>query len=143
MLASGVTVLCAAAIHRRTVLDMRPDLLDTTFTVREFARLLSEQTDPRGIRGDWGALAEAAARLRSRPRRGAAGDDDLVDPIGAPTEVWDEFERNAVEAVEGIVHHAVRLLRPSGQTARIDQPPQTRREWRAARTLPDSPQTPR
>jgi protein-tyrosine phosphatase len=141
VLASAVTVLCAASMHRRTVLDMRPDLLDTTFTVREFARLLSEQTDPVGGCGDWGALARAAARHRSRPRRGVRGDDDLVDPIAQPAEVWDEFERNAVEAVDGIVHHAVRLLGPNVSAPGIGRPPRTRREWRAARALLDSPPT--
>ncbi|KZE42528.1 arsenate reductase/protein-tyrosine-phosphatase family protein [Microbacterium sp. T32] len=143
VLASSAPVLCAAAIHRRAVLDMRPDLLDATFTVREFSRLLSEQVDPVGERGDWGALARAAARHRSSPRRGARGDDDLVDPIAQPAEVWAEFERHAVEAVDRIVHHAVRLLGPNGSASRIDQPPRTRREWRAARALLDSPQTER
>ncbi|WP_424707923.1 hypothetical protein [Microbacterium sp. SLBN-111] len=143
LLASSVTVLCAAATHRRTVLDMRPDLLDSTFTVREFARLLSEQTDPVRGRGDWSALARAAARQRSRPRRGARGDDDLVDPIAQSAEVWDAFERDAVAAVDGIVRHAVRLLRPKVAALRTDPPPQTRREWRAARALLDSSQTQR
>ena len=138
MLAPGVTVLCAAAMHRRAVLDMRPELLDTTFTAREFARLLGDEREPVGAPGDWAALVRAASRQRSRARRGTSGEDDLVDPIGQPAPVWEEFERNAVEAVESIARHAERLLRSDAAAPQSETPPRTRRELRAWRARIDA-----
>lgn len=126
MLRESSTVLCAAAVHRRTVLDMRPDALDTTFTVREFARLLREEHG--AFREDgWESLVRRLARGRTRVRRTPGVDDDLVDPIGQPEAVWREFERAATDAVETIAVHAA----PALAEAAADRPPMTRREYRA------------
>lgn len=131
MLSHGTIVLCAAAHHRRTVLDMRPDLLDTTFTVREFARLLGEEERAAG--GDWTALVRAAGQRRTRRRPVPGRSDDLLDPIGQSADVWANFEKDAVSAVEAIAAHAQRLLRPDAEAARRGATPLTRREWRASR----------
>lgn len=129
MLSPGTTVLCAEAAHRRTVLDMRPGLLDTTFTVREFARLLGDEGPPAGA--GWESLIRAAAQLRTRVRRGSAREDDLVDPIGQPPTVWAEFERQAVGAVETIAHAVAAAVVDGGDGPAI---PLTRRALRARRT---------
>lgn len=133
MLAPGTTVLCAAATHRRTVLDMRPDLLDSTFTVREFARLLVTTDGPPGGAHDWSTLVRHVARHRTRARTGSPADDDLVDPIGQPPAVWAEFEDRAVAAVDAIARRLAVML-PGG--ARPPAPagfPRSRREMRALR----------
>lgn len=139
MLDPGITVLCAAATHRRTVLDMRPDLLDSTFTVREFARLLEAADRPRGGVHDWFSLVHHVSRHRTRARAGSAAEDDLVDPIGQPPAVWAEFEDRAVAAVDTIVRR-IGLMDPGGATpltpARV---PRTRREMRALRASGASP----
>ncbi|WP_164878124.1 hypothetical protein [Microbacterium enclense] len=133
MLDPGMTVLCAANVHRRTVLDMRPELLDTTFTVREFARLLANGAE---TSGGWSELVGSASRRRTRGRRGPVEDDDLVDPIRQPSSVWSEFERDAVGAVEAVVSATQRIIRKddAGRGPLIDAAPKTRREMRALRT---------
>lgn len=131
MLQPGTTVLCAAAIHRRVVLDMRPDLLDSTFTVREFARLL-EVDDGQGSQvDDWLSLVRWAARHRTRARPGAPADDDLVDPIGREPAVWTEFERDAVAAVEAIARRIAALPVIGTGVTPPTTVPRTRREMRA------------
>lgn len=126
-------VLCAAATHRRTVLDMRPDLLDSTFTIREFARLLADESIEVADTDDWATLVRAAAGRRTRVRPASPGDDDLVDPIGQPAAVWARFERDAVAAVETIAAHAARLWRAGAERPPTTAPPATRRELRARR----------
>lgn len=132
MLDPGMTVLCAANVHRRTVLDMRPELLDTTFTVREFARLLENGTE---TSGDWSELVGSASRRRTRGRRGAVEDDDLVDPIRQPPSAWSEFERDAVGAVEAVVSATQRIiLKDDADRGPLNgAAPKTRREMRALR----------
>jgi protein-tyrosine phosphatase len=131
MLRDSPIVLCAAAAHRRTVLDMRPDLLDSTFTIREFARLLTEGPD--GERDDLPSLVRAVARRRTRVRPASAGDDDLVDPIGQPLAVWEQFERDAVAAVETITAYGATALRGGAGLSLTTTAPATRREMRARR----------
>jgi protein-tyrosine phosphatase len=133
MLRDTTLVLCAAGAHRRTILDMRPDLLDSTFTMREFARLLDEGPREIGERDDWPSVVRAAAQRRTRVRPASAEDDDLVDPIGQPPAVWERFERDAVAAVETITAHAARVLR-GGAGRPLTTTPATRRELRARRT---------
>lgn len=131
MLRPGTTVLCAAATHRRAVLDMRPDLLDTTFTVREFARLLAEgDGEPGGVPG-WERLLRFAAQRRTRVRGSSTSEDDLVDPIGQSSSVWVEFERQAVGAVEAIARSVAAAL-VTGEAGPVT--PLTRRQLRTRRT---------
>jgi protein-tyrosine phosphatase len=131
LLEPGTTVLCAAAVHRRVVLDMRPDLLDSTFTLREFARLLAEE-DQADAHGSWAALVDSAAHRRTRLRRRAAEDDDLVDPVGQSAAVWADFERCAVDAVEVIAARAGALFRDRSPQVGPGVVPMTRRARRGA-----------
>lgn len=132
LLRQSTTVLCAAAVHRRAVLDMRPDDLDTTFTVREFARLLREEPGV-SVAGDWETLVSRLARGRTRARPVSADDDDIVDPIGRSATVWREFERTTVDAVQTIAGHAARVLAEATAGREAGPPPVTRRQLRSRR----------
>lgn len=133
MLQEGTIVLCAAAAHRRVVMDMRPQLLDTTFTIRELARLLTDAPRPVGAIGSWESLARSAARRRTTTRRASVEIDDLVDPIGQSPGVWEDFARDAVAAVDTIAARAASLVRRGVDRARPSEAPRTRRELRALR----------
>lgn len=137
VLATGDTVLCAERAHRRVVLDLRPDLLSTVFTVREFARLVA-QAPVRDAAADWDGLVRAAGRARLSGRVPSEEDDDVVDPVGGPPEMWTAFERQATEAVSAILA-AVGSLPPEEWTATTaPRPPATRREYRERLGAPSS-----
>ena len=138
VLHSATTVLCAARAHRRLVLDMRPDLLDSTFTVREFARLAGAAEPTIRAAGDWPSLVHAAARTRTRLRGDRDGEDDIVDPIGQGAAVWDEFERQARDAVARIIARAAALPAVVAAPAVASTLPRTRREWRSGMVDPGS-----
>lgn len=96
-------VLCAERRHRRAVLRMRPDLVSSVFTVREFSRLLESVRDAGIAPADWPSLVAAAAAMRTRDRHVADGDDGIVDPVSRPPSVWQTFERQSVQAVSSIL----------------------------------------
>lgn len=127
VLQTGDTVLCAERAHRRAVLDLRPDLISSVFTVREFARSVETVTTAGGA-GNWPALVQAAARARSVERRGL--DDDIVDPVGRPADVWLAFEREATWAVSTILASIASLPRIDAEAAAQGFIPATRREYR-------------
>jgi protein-tyrosine phosphatase len=137
VLEKGDTVLCAERAHRRVVLDLRPDLISSVFTVREFARLVAA-ISARGAVSDWDALVRSAARERLTTR--AAYDDDVVDPVGGPPEVWTVFERQATRAVSTILDVVGALPdRPVMGVSTAEERPRgatTRREFRALLRTP-------
>lgn len=109
-LASGPTVLCAERGHRRAILALRPDLVASVFTIREFARLVEAvgregEPAPR----EWSELVQRAARARFADRHVVDSDDDVVDPIGRSDDVWLQFENQATQAVSTILA-AIRAL---------------------------------
>ncbi|MDF2045878.1 hypothetical protein [Microbacterium sp. Kw_RZR3] len=134
MLRPGTTVLCAERTHRRVVLGMRPDLMATVFTVREFARLVgaARSTDAPAT---WPALLSAVARVRAVERHVDRSEDDIVDPIGQGPAVWADFERSATSAVDAIAEAASDLL-GSGGTGHGPVRPLTRREYRESTRTP-------
>jgi len=109
ILRAGDTVLCAERAHRRVVLDLRPDLLPSVFTVREFGRLV-ESPSVRSAASTWPQLVLAASRARLVERPVVVEDDDIVDPIGRAEHLWTEFERQATEAVSAILGAVAPLL---------------------------------
>lgn len=140
VLETGDTVLCAERAHRRVVLDMRPDLISSVFTVREFARLV-EETPAHGAASDWDALVRAATRARLTARVAREEDDDVVDPVGRPQEVWTEFERQATRAVSAILGAVIALPTGSVGERTVDglaPTPTTRREFRRRLGVPSS-----
>lgn len=137
VLATGDTVLCAERAHRRVVLDVRPDLISSVFTVREFARLI-DHAAVRDAAADWRGLVGAASRARLAARMPPDETDDLVDPVGRPQEVWTEFERQAIGAVS-IILGAVAAL-PAGRATDEAAPrvAATRRDHRAQLGVPST-----
>ncbi|KEP76394.1 hypothetical protein HR12_00150 [Microbacterium sp. SUBG005] len=134
VLRAGDTVLCAERAHRRAVLDLRPDLIASVFTVREFSRLAE------AVHGRATSWADPV-RLASQTRLAApatTGDDDLLDPIGGPDAAWLAFERQATQAVSAILGALAALPSPPS-VVRTALSPVSRREYRRSReaALPD------
>ena len=91
-LAEADLVLTMTRAHRRDVLALAPRGLARTFTLREAAALLDLVDGGDEIGGSTAPLrarAVVAALAEARPRRLAAGDDDVdvPDPINQPVEV--------------------------------------------------------
>jgi protein-tyrosine phosphatase len=95
---SSNLVLTAAREHRAAVVSLVPRASQTTFTIREFARLLQtlrelepdtlaalDTPGPAGL----DALVKAASRMRGFSRRLAAEDFDVVDPYRRSQETYD------------------------------------------------------
>lgn len=128
-LRAGDTVLCAERNHRRVVLDLRPDLISSVFTLREFSRLLEAD---HGRASHWAGVVEAASRERLAGRGARDEDDDVVDPVGGPDEAWLAFERQATQAVSTILGVMGTLPAP-GPSASSEAPLSSRREYRRSR----------
>lgn len=137
VLATGDTVLCAERAHRRVVLDLRPDLLPSVFTVREFARLVDDEA-VRAAASDWAGLVRAASRARLAGRSSAEDIDDVIDPVGRPQHVWTEFERQATQAVSTILGVTAGL--PALESPAEGRQPAagTRRDYRTRHAVPSS-----
>lgn len=134
VLRAGDTVLCAERAHRRAVLDLRPDLISSVFTVREFSRL-AEAVHGRAT--SWADLVRLASQTRLAAPA-TTGDDDLLDPIGGPDAAWLAFERQATQAVSAILGALAALPSPPS-VVRTALSPVSRREYRRSReaALPD------
>lgn len=141
LLRTGDTVLCAEAAHRRVVLDLRPDLISSTFTVREFARLANE-TSVLASATSWSELVSACARARLGSVGASTEVDDIVDPVDGPESAWLAFERQATDAVLAILRTVRSLSRPVAGVASIGPATLTRREYRQAQLTPSDPPAP-
>ncbi|MBB3156996.1 protein-tyrosine phosphatase [Microbacterium proteolyticum] len=137
VLATGDTVLCAERAHRRVVLDLRPDLLSSVFTVREFARLVDDEA-VQAAASDWAGLVRAASRARLAGRVAADEVDDVIDPVGRPQHVWTEFERQATRAVSTILGAIAGLPATGSPVEAPQRVPGTRREYRTRHDVPSS-----
>ncbi|WP_022885782.1 low molecular weight phosphatase family protein [Glaciibacter superstes] len=118
-IADADLVFAMSREHRRAIVELVPRAIRYTFTIREFARLVSDVTDvdldelvelhPVDMHTDettarFHALVELAAS-----QRGAVAppespvDDDVVDPYRQSDDVYDESARQLVPAVDTIV----------------------------------------
>ncbi|MDZ5146124.1 arsenate reductase/protein-tyrosine-phosphatase family protein [Microbacterium testaceum] len=133
-LVQRTVVLCAQREHRRAVLQMRPDLLSSVFTVREFARLMEIAHASDAPPLDWVSAVSAAAQARGHDRFVADEDDNIIDPIGRPDSTWRQFEQHAVQAVSSILastqHLSAGVAQPAGGERNSAQLMVTRREYR-------------
>ena len=112
--------------HRRAIVELLPKAIRYTFTIREFARLVSGVSDEDldaaaalpldDVVGRFGTLVGFAAS-----QRGAVGppaspaDDDVVDPYRRSDQVYAESARQLVPAVNDVVslfHRSARVLQP-------------------------------
>ncbi len=112
--------------HRRAIAELEPRAIRYTFTIREFARLISGVTE-----SDLGEVAllpidDVARRLATivdlaASQRGAvappvsADDNDVIDPYGQSDDVYAESARQLVPAIEAVVslfRRAATVTRP-------------------------------
>lgn len=84
-------VLTASRAHRAAVVQLLPRMSRKTFTVSEFARLVSAiPKHERRLLENRSALADAARALRGYvPPPEDPEQDDIEDPYGKPTEVYE------------------------------------------------------
>ncbi|WP_458116745.1 arsenate reductase/protein-tyrosine-phosphatase family protein [Arthrobacter sp. D2-10] len=97
-------VLALTREHRGLIIEMMPSLLRKTFTLREFARLLSplegDPTLPAPMR--WRAIMPKVVRARTVHPSDPSG-DDVVDPFRRADAVYQQMVRELVPAVESLV----------------------------------------
>lgn len=109
-------VLTMATTHRGEVLQLDTSLLKRTFTIREFARLLSQlelrEGLPEGAASDtagaagWRSLPARAASVRHLALVAEPTDNDVVDPYRRGQEVYDEMENQLAPAILAVLRFA-------------------------------------
>lgn len=111
-------VLAMTSKHRGEVLQLDASLLKRTFTVREFARMLSvlETRDGAPATGNivdfWRDLPARAASVRHLALPSDPADNDVVDPYRRAEEVYHQMEDQLAPAILGILRFA-RLTAPA------------------------------
>lgn len=107
-------VLAMSLEHRRAIAELAPRAVRYTFTIRQFARLVSQVTNDEmddaavlpleNVVGRFSTLIELAASQRgvvapaTQPE-----DDDVIDPYRQSDEVYAESARQLTPAVDTIV----------------------------------------
>lgn len=90
--------------HRSSAVELEPSVVRRSFTLREFVRILPTAGPffgkTMGERLQAATDAAALARMRVPPTRPA--DDDVIDPYGAPTQVYHRVFAEIYEAVGAI-----------------------------------------
>jgi protein-tyrosine phosphatase len=124
-IASADLVFAMSREHRRAIVELVPRAIRYTFTIREFARLVSEITDDDLDEAAALPLGDVVARFTTlialaAAQRGAVAppasvdDDDVVDPYRRSDEVYAESAQQlvpAVNAVTALFHRAATLRR--------------------------------
>ena len=120
-------VLTMTSTHRGEVLQVDASLLRRTFTIREFARLLSQLELRHGLPGqgltlhgvadaggteNWRSLPARAASVRHLALPSDPADNDVVDPYGRGQDVYDAMEDQLAPAVLAVLRFA-RLTWPA------------------------------
>lgn len=97
-------VLALTREHRGRVIEMAPQLLRKTFTLREFARLLTELDGDTSVSGPqrWRSILPKVVRART-VHPSDPSHDDVVDPYRRPDEVYQQMVRELVPAVKTLV----------------------------------------
>lgn len=122
-LSEASLVFAMSREHRRAIVELFPKAIRYTFTIREFARLVSGVTDEdlddaaalplHDVVGRFSTLVGFAASQRgavSPPE--SPEDDDVVDPYRRSDEVYAESARQLVPAVNDVVslfHRSARV----------------------------------
>lgn len=94
-------ILTLTRDHRSEVVQMSPSVLNKTFTLGEFSRLMSEFTPKAPLRGQdlWRAAIPNLLRSRSRHHVDARL-DDVVDPFRRPEEVYETMRLQIVSSMQ-------------------------------------------
>jgi len=119
MLTSPDLILTMTREHRRSIAELAPARLRSTFTVREFARLAEAATDEQIVGAANAAGDDPAARLRAAaglvaslrglvPNPPTPDGDDVIDPYRL---AWEIYVQSADEMVPALsqVERVVRL----------------------------------
>ncbi|MFJ6003859.1 low molecular weight phosphatase family protein [Arthrobacter sp. NPDC092385] len=103
ILATQDLVLALTREHRSKIVQMSPAALRRTFTLREFARLMSqlEMNQTLGGAESWRAILPKALRARTPPSRPDM--DDVIDPYRRSQEIYQETNRLIWETTRAIL----------------------------------------
>ena len=114
-------VLTMASSHRGEVLQLDASLLKRTFTIREFARMLTQlelrdagqdpAARPAGAE-TWRGLPARAASVRHLALAAEAADNDVVDPYRRGQAAYDAMEDQLAPAILTVLRYA-RLTWPA------------------------------
>jgi len=109
-------VLTMASSHRGEVLQLDASLLKRTFTIREFARMLSRLEEREGAvpvpvaRGggapQWRDLPIRAASVRHLALAAEPADNDVIDPYRRSQDVYDQMEDQLAPAILTVLRYA-------------------------------------
>ena len=104
-------ILCMTRQHLRSVVDIDPNLLGRTFSLKEFVRL-AEIEGPRWV-GESMAhyLGRVGAGRRVEALSGPNESDDISDPIGGSYSVY----KKCASEIEGLVAATAENLWPAGR----------------------------
>lgn len=112
---SASLVLTATRAQRATVISLFPRATQYAFTLKEFARLVNDNSSSRTVQIDTdctASLRTAAARARARrgPARPIDADhDDVVDPFNQSSAVYEQSAREIFAASASVVQALLRL----------------------------------
>jgi len=124
MAAYADLILTASREHRDVVMTELPSVYKQTFTMKEFARLLSHVPP-----GEPRAVVAAAAARRGHAQRVADEDDDVRDPYGGAI----KYAKTIAEEISETVYATLDAL---GFAAERWVHPPPARENRSARPTP-------
>lgn len=103
-------VLSMDRSQKSQVLELRPELLDKSFTIREFARVIKrldhKQIDEEATtdsKNRWIQIVRKAFETRGEALPGYAHDDEVVDPYRQANEVYDEMAAQLLPAISSIL----------------------------------------
>lgn len=104
MLTDVDLVLGLTREHRSTAVQLEPAVVRRSFTLREFVRILPTAGPFFGktIGERLQSATDAAALARMRVPAARPADDDVVDPYGAPVQVYRRVFAELYDAVEAI-----------------------------------------
>lgn len=90
--------------HRSTAVQLEPSIVRRSFTLREFVRILPTAAPffGRTVGERLRAATEAAALARMRVPANRLADDDVIDPYGAPIQVYRRVFAELFDATEAI-----------------------------------------
>ena len=97
-------VLGLTTEHRATAVKLEPSIVRRSFTLREFVRILPTAGPffGRTVGERLHAATEAAALARMRVPATRPGDDDVIDPYGAPIQAYRRVFAELFDATEAI-----------------------------------------
>lgn len=95
-------VLALSRVHARELLAMDPALRPRLFTLKQFARWISETPRPQSVvLGEW--LDAVAAQRPPAEFLGRSVADDVDDPLGLPLAEWRRMSEELTTAIDAVI----------------------------------------